>query len=66
LTYVRQPRKRNHQKLSTAAQIRQTSDGCIDLETPNSILVNTDLRVCTLESPKGGHLAEGRMSVTKD
>jgi len=46
--YFLQPRKRNQQKLSIAAQIRQTCDGCIDLETPNSILVNTDLRVCML------------------
>ena len=37
-------RKCSCQKLSIAAQIRQTCDGCIDLETPNSILVNTDLR----------------------
>lgn len=40
-----QPRKRVSQKLSAAAQIRQTKEGCIDLETPNSILVNTNLKV---------------------
>ncbi|KAL5022009.1 hypothetical protein ScPMuIL_001164 [Solemya velum] len=38
------PRKRSHKKLSTAAQIAQTKEGCIDLETPDSILVNTNLR----------------------
>ncbi|XP_064625309.1 putative Polycomb group protein ASXL3 [Lineus longissimus] len=38
------PRKRTHKKLSTAAQIAQTKEGCIDLETPDSILVNTNLR----------------------
>lgn len=38
------PRKRSNKKLSTAAQIEQTKEGCIDLETPDSILVNTNLR----------------------
>lgn len=37
-------RKRSNKKLSTAAQIEQTKEGCIDLETPDSILVNTNLR----------------------
>lgn len=31
--------------MSTAAQIEQTREGCIDLETPDSILVNTNLRL---------------------
>lgn len=30
--------------MSTAAQLEQTKEGCIDLETPDSILSNTDLR----------------------
>lgn len=30
--------------MSTAAQIEQTREGCIDLETPDSILVGTNLR----------------------
>uniref|UniRef100_A0A347ZJG1 Putative ASX n=1 Tax=Reticulitermes speratus TaxID=60591 RepID=A0A347ZJG1_9NEOP len=38
------PRKRSTKKLSTAAQLEQTKEGCIDLETPDSILVNTNLR----------------------
>ncbi|XP_017786234.1 PREDICTED: polycomb protein Asx isoform X1 [Nicrophorus vespilloides] len=38
------PRKRSNKKLSTAAQLEQTKEGCIDLETPDSILVNTTLR----------------------
>ncbi|CAG9567394.1 unnamed protein product [Danaus chrysippus] len=38
------PRKRNGKKLSTAAQLQQTREGCIDLETPDSILVNTNIR----------------------
>ncbi|KAK5646797.1 hypothetical protein RI129_005261 [Pyrocoelia pectoralis] len=38
------PRKRTSKKLSTAAQLEQTKEGCIDLETPDSILVNTNLR----------------------
>ncbi|CAC5409737.1 ASXL [Mytilus coruscus] len=37
------PRKRT-KKLSHAAQIAQTKEGCIDLETPDSILVTTNLR----------------------
>lgn len=37
------PRKRS-KKLSHAAQIAQTKEGCIDLETPDSILVTTNLR----------------------
>ncbi|XP_076270950.1 transcriptional regulator additional sex combs isoform X2 [Rhynchophorus ferrugineus] len=39
------PRKRTNKKLSTAAQLEQTKEGCIDLETPDSILVNTNLRL---------------------
>ncbi|GJQ82821.1 hypothetical protein Trydic_g13523 [Trypoxylus dichotomus] len=31
-------RKRSNKKLSTAAQLEQTKEGCIDLETPDSIL----------------------------
>ncbi|XP_074643450.1 uncharacterized protein LOC141900440 [Tubulanus polymorphus] len=38
------PRVRSRRKLSTAAQIAQTKQGCIDLETPDSILVNTNLK----------------------
>jgi additional sex combs-like protein len=38
------PRKRSTKKLSAAAQLEQTKEGCIDLETPDSILVNTNLR----------------------
>lgn len=38
------PRKRSGKKLSTAAQLQQTREGCIDLETPDSILVNTNIR----------------------
>ncbi|XP_035233809.1 putative Polycomb group protein ASXL3 isoform X2 [Stegodyphus dumicola] len=38
------PRKRSSRKLSTAAQIAQTKKGCINIETPDSILVNTNLR----------------------
>ncbi|WAR24310.1 ASX-like protein [Mya arenaria] len=38
------PRKRTNKKLSHAAQIAQTLEGCIDLETPDSILVNTNLK----------------------
>lgn len=37
-------RKRSSKKLSAAAQLEQTKEGCIDLETPDSILVNTNLR----------------------
>ncbi|GBP36826.1 Polycomb protein Asx [Eumeta japonica] len=37
-------RKRSSKKLSTAAQLQQTKEGCIDLETPDSILVNTNIR----------------------
>ncbi|XP_031342356.1 polycomb protein Asx isoform X2 [Photinus pyralis] len=37
-------RKRTSKKLSTAAQLEQTKEGCVDLETPDSILVNTNLR----------------------
>ena len=39
-----QPRKRSQRKLSAAAQIRQTKEGCIDLETPDSILTKTNMR----------------------
>lgn len=38
-------RKRTNKKLSTAAQLEQTKEGHIDLETPDSILVNTNLRL---------------------
>lgn len=38
------PRKRTSKKLSTAAQLEQTKEGCVDLETPDSILINTNLR----------------------
>ncbi|KOB65172.1 Polycomb protein Asx [Operophtera brumata] len=38
------PRKRSGKKLSTAAQLQQTREGCIDLETPDSILVHTNIR----------------------
>lgn len=38
------PRKRYGKKLSTAAQLQQTKEGCIDLETPDSMFVNTNLR----------------------
>lgn len=38
------PRKRSGKKLSTSAQLQQTREGCIDLETPDSILVNTNIR----------------------
>ena len=39
-----QPRRNHRRKLSAAAQLEQTKEGCIDLETPGSILVNTNLR----------------------
>nr|CRL92662.1 ASX [Drosophila subobscura] len=38
------PRRRSNKKLTTAAQIEQTKDGKIDLETPDSILASTNLR----------------------
>ncbi|XP_076336243.1 uncharacterized protein LOC143239228 isoform X2 [Tachypleus tridentatus] len=38
------PRKCSNKKLSTAAQIAQTKKGCIDVETPDSILVNINLK----------------------
>ncbi|KFB45089.1 hypothetical protein ZHAS_00013008 [Anopheles sinensis] len=38
------PRRRTNKKLSTAAQLEQTREGCVDLETPDSILVHTNLR----------------------
>ncbi|XP_065214391.1 polycomb protein Asx-like isoform X2 [Planococcus citri] len=37
-------RKRTNKKLSTAAQLEQTKEGCVDLETPDSILLQTNLR----------------------
>nr|XP_006816866.1 PREDICTED: putative Polycomb group protein ASXL2-like [Saccoglossus kowalevskii] len=40
----RKPRKRFNKKLSPAAQIERTKVGCVDLETPDSILCNTNLR----------------------
>lgn len=42
--FCMKPRKRSSKKLSTAAQLQQTKEGCIDLETPDSILVNTNIR----------------------
>ncbi|XP_026473568.1 polycomb protein Asx isoform X3 [Ctenocephalides felis] len=39
------PRRRSNKKMSAAAQLEQTKEGCIDLETPDSILVNTNLRL---------------------
>lgn len=41
---VKPPRRRSNKKLSAAAQLEQTKEGCIDLETPDSILVSTNLR----------------------
>lgn len=38
------PRKRSGKKISTAVQLQQSREGCIDLETPDSILVNTNIR----------------------
>lgn len=38
-------RQKQSLKLSTAAQLRQTREGCIDLETPNSILTTINLTV---------------------
>uniref|UniRef100_A0A182SWJ1 ASXH domain-containing protein n=1 Tax=Anopheles maculatus TaxID=74869 RepID=A0A182SWJ1_9DIPT len=38
------PRRRTNKKLSTAAQLEQTREGCVDLETPDSILIHTNLR----------------------
>ncbi|XP_052869367.1 uncharacterized protein LOC128275031 [Anopheles cruzii] len=38
------PRRRTNKKLSTAAQLEQTREGCVDLETPDSILVHCNLR----------------------
>ncbi|XP_022251630.1 putative Polycomb group protein ASXL3 isoform X2 [Limulus polyphemus] len=38
------PRKCSNKKLSIAAQIAQTKKGCIDVETPDSILVNINLK----------------------
>ncbi|XP_063710099.1 polycomb protein Asx isoform X2 [Culicoides brevitarsis] len=38
------PSRRSKKKMSTAAQLAQTHEGCIDLETPDSILVGTNLR----------------------
>nr|CAH7764000.1 unnamed protein product [Callosobruchus chinensis] len=42
--FAMQPRRRTGKKLSTAAQLEQTKEGRIDLETPDSILVSTNLR----------------------
>lgn len=41
---INMKRKRSTKKLSTAAQLEQTKEGCIDLETPDSILAQTNLR----------------------
>lgn len=38
------PKRRTNKKMSTAAQLEQTREGCIDLETPDSILVDANLR----------------------
>ena len=39
------PRKRHNRKLSTAEQLEQTKkEGCIDLETPGSVLTQVNLR----------------------
>lgn len=41
------PHRRSNKKMSTAAQVEQIREGCIDLETPDSILVTnfrTNLR----------------------
>jgi additional sex combs-like protein len=39
------PRKRHNRKLSTAEQLEQTKkEGCIDLETPGSVLTHVSLR----------------------
>ncbi|BES88375.1 ATP-Hypothetical protein cassette sub-family A ABC1 member [Nesidiocoris tenuis] len=37
-------RKRSNKKLSAAALIEQTRDGCVDLESPDSILAGTNLK----------------------
>ncbi|XP_018899617.2 uncharacterized protein Asx isoform X1 [Bemisia tabaci] len=44
--FTLKPRKRSNKKLSPAAQLEQlqTREGSIDLETPDSILVQTNLR----------------------
>lgn len=42
--FTMKPRKRTSKKLSAAAQLEQTKEGCVDLETPDSILINTNLR----------------------
>nr|XP_027230478.1 polycomb protein Asx-like [Penaeus vannamei] len=38
------PRKRSQRKLSAAAQLAQTKEGNVDLETPDSILTSVNLR----------------------
>ncbi|XP_042203569.1 polycomb protein Asx-like isoform X2 [Homarus americanus] len=38
------PRKRSQRKLSAAAQLAQTKEGNVDLETPDSILAGVNLR----------------------
>ncbi|XP_069167854.1 putative Polycomb group protein ASXL2 isoform X4 [Procambarus clarkii] len=38
------PRKRSQRKLSASAQLAQTKEGNVDLETPDSILVGVNLR----------------------
>lgn len=43
--FTMKQRKRTNKKLSPAAQLEQTKEGHIDLETPDSILVNTNLRL---------------------
>ncbi|XP_077991367.1 uncharacterized protein LOC144445622 isoform X2 [Glandiceps talaboti] len=40
----RKPRRRFNKKLSHSSQIARTKVGCVDLETPDSILVNTNLK----------------------
>ncbi|XP_070555829.1 putative Polycomb group protein ASXL2 isoform X2 [Ptychodera flava] len=40
----RKPRKTFKKKISHSTQIQRSKVGCVDLETPDSILVNTNLR----------------------
>ena len=39
----RRPRQRRARKLSNAAQLKQTQEGVIDLETPDSILTRVQV-----------------------
>ncbi|XP_065561409.1 polycomb group protein Asx-like isoform X2 [Artemia franciscana] len=38
-------RKKTSKKLTTAERLAQTREGCLDLETPNSILVHANMRM---------------------